>query len=239
MLTACAARRWLAHHAAGVKLIHGNDVDASVCASLVSCLPALEGITLDLPMLISDDLVCLLEVLAWCPGMRALDLSVECFEVGESVHLPWPFPCASAFAKLSSVTKLALDVMQEVPFTLADVLGALVPLKCLAELSLGLPQLAVVPAALGRFKGLQSLAFQNFSPSVLEVGCLDLPNLLSLDLKGCYFDMDAEELPGLTALQRLTRIEMSGDFGPRFFDSQLVQLPGLQRLVLAQDIQFF
>ena len=51
--------------------------------------------------------------------------------------------------------------------------------------------------------------------------------------------MDAEELPGLAALQRLTSIEMSGDYGPRFFDPQLVQLPGLQRLVLAQDRPFY
>ena len=234
MLAACAARRWLARNAAEIKLLRNCcDARASECASLVASVPGLEIVALHFHSLIRDDLGCLLEALAWCPRLRALHLSVGCFEIGyDDDDLPWPFPHASAFAKLSSLTKLALAFEEDTPFTLADVVGALVPLPGLAELSL-MP--AVVPAALGHFKGLQSLAFHMFGPCVLEAGCLDLPNLLSLEFKGCEFDVDAEELPGLTALQRLTRMEMSGGQGPRFFDPQLVQLPGLQRLVLAQD----
>ena len=40
-------------------------------------------------------------------------------------------------------------------------------------------------------------------------------------------------LPGVSALQRLTRIEMSGDEGPRFFDPGVVHVPALQLLVLS------
>ena len=44
-------------------------------------------------------------------------------------------------------------------------------------------------------------------------------------------------LPGVAALQCLTRIELiSGDHRPRFFDPRLVQVPGLKRLVLSCDI---
>ena len=152
--------------------------------------------------------------------------------------LHWPFPYAPSFAKLSSLTKLALGFHEEEHCTLADVVGALVPLTGLAELSLRLPQPAVVPAALVQFKGLQSLAFRDFSPCVLEAGCLDLPNLLSLDFDECNFEEGAQMLPGVIALQRLTCMEITGSEGPRFFDPQLVQLPGLQRLVLSCDIDY-
>ena len=132
--------------------------------------PALEGVTLDLTLLNSDDLVCLLEVLAWCPGMRALDLSVDCVEN----YWPWPFPCAS-FAKLSSLTKLALTFDKEVTFTVANVLGALVPLKGLAELSLALPQRAVVPAALGRSRVCSHWHFRASALASWRRGALTCP----------------------------------------------------------------
>ena len=245
VLAACAARRWLARNAAGVKIIHkdsnihsDSNAKASGCASLLSCLPALERVTLNLRLLIRDDLGCLLEALAWCPRLTALDLCVEMFQSGQGDdEQHWPFPYASAFAKLSSLTKLALAFGQEEPCTLAAVVGALVPLTGLMDLDLFmLGQPAVVPAALGLFKHLQSLALWGFLPCVLEAGCLDLPNLLSLEIRECDFAETAEELPGVAALQRLTRIEISGDQGPRFFDPRLVQLPGLKRLVLSCDI---
>ena len=241
MLAACAAKRWLARNAAGVKFLcnYWGCVQASVCTSLIFSLPALESITLSLSPLIRDDLGCLLVTLAWCPCLRVLDLSMGCFEDSEGDDdLRWPVSYASAFAKLSSLTKLALAFNEEEPCTLADVVGALVPLTGLVELSLGLLQPAVVPAALGRFKVLQSLELQSFSPCVLEAGCLDLPSLVSLSFHGCDIYEDAEELPGVIALQRLTHIEITGE-GPRFFDPQLVQLPGLQRLVLCCDIYHF
>ena len=110
-------------------------VKASKCASLVSCLPALERVVLVLSLLTRDDLGGLLEALAWCPRLRALDLSVECFASSEG-DLHWPLPYASAFAKLSSLTTLGLEFDEEKPFTLADVVGALVPLTGLVELDL-------------------------------------------------------------------------------------------------------
>ena len=242
MLAACAARRWLARNAAGVKLIHSNSysysLKASECASLLSCLPALERVTLNLHMMMRDDLGCLLEALAWCPRLGALDLYVGMFETGQGDdERHWPFPYASAFAKLSSLTKLGLEFGQEELCSLAAVLGALAPLTGLLDLDLLLPQPAVVPAALELFKQLQSLALRNFTPCVLEAGCLDLPNLLSLQIRECNLGENAEELPGVAALQCLTCIELiSGYQRPRFFDPRLVQLPGLKRLVLSCDI---
>ena len=50
VLAACAARRWLARNAAGVKLVRNwTKAAAPACASLVSCLPALEDVELRLP----------------------------------------------------------------------------------------------------------------------------------------------------------------------------------------------
>ena len=238
MLAACAARRWLARNAAGVKIIRSRtEAAASACTSLVSCLPALEHVELCLyESLDPGDWGCLLEALAWCPRLRALDLCVVREftlperDEGDELHQHLTFPDAAAFAKLRSLTKLALSFGEDDPYTLADVVGAIVPLTGLAELELGLPQPAVLPAALGQLKGLRSLELQDFNSCVLEAGCLDLPNLLSLDFRGCNFE-DAEVLPGVTALRSLTRIEFSDGFSPRFFDPQLVQLPGLQRMV--------
>ena len=235
-LAACAARRWLTRNAAGVKLICTNHcMEASACISLVSCLPALQDVTLwlDAP-LVRDDLGCLLEALAWCTRLRALDLSTV-FDVTreDDAGLHYPFPDAAAFAKLGSLTKLALNSNVKDQFRLADIVSALVPLMGLAELYLELAyQPDAVPAALGQLKGLQSLTFKFFLPCVLEAGCLDLPNLLSLTFEECRFKEDAQMLPGITALQHLTRIEFMNFQELSIFDPQLVQLPRLQHLVI-------
>ena len=247
MLAACAARRWLARNAAGVKVIRSYGAteatvygEASACASLVSCLPALEDVTLspNAP-LVRDDLGCLLEALAWCPRLTALDLCMgECRPDAEDEEdLYWPFPDAAVFAKLRGLTKLALFANEDDPFDLADVVAALMPLTGLIELDLGsLQQHDIMPAALRQLKQLRSLTLRCFVDLVLEAGCLDLPNLESLKFEGCGFEEDSQVLPGVTALQRLTCFELSGaEGGPRFFDPQLAQLPLLQRLVLSQD----
>ena len=139
-LAACSARRWLARYAAGVKVIRCY-ADAAGCTRLVPCLPALEDVTLCFNMpLLRDDLGCLLEALAWCPRTRALTLSfgISVFKrFGDGYGPKWPFPDACVFAKLSSLTKLALtsDQWTPTPYKFADVVGALVPLTGLAELS--------------------------------------------------------------------------------------------------------
>ena len=208
--------------------------------SLVSYLPALEDVTLRLTWpLVKDDLGCLLEALARCPCLRALDLCTGENHGTDAVDadLHWPFPDAAAFAKLRSLTKLALSFDEEDQFFpnwwtgLAGVVSALAPLTALAELSLSSNQWAVVPAALGQFKGLRSLALRRFTSLRLEAGCLDLPNLLSLEFEECYF-WEGAVLPGVSALQRLTRVELSSVRGHCFFYSGLVHIP-LQRLVLS------
>ena len=136
----------------------------------------------------------------------------------------------SAFAKLHGLTQLTLRLGVAHRLTLADVVGALVPLTGLMELNLHFPQAAVVPSALGRLKGLQSLFLWETCPCSFEAGCLDLPNLRSLEFRCCYFEL-AEVLPNIGALQRLTRIQFLGGLGPQFFDHQLVQLPKLQHMV--------
>ena len=236
VLAACAARRWLARNAADVTVFHSfPDVKAPACESLVFCLPALEVVTLVLCEPTRDDLGSLLEALAWCPRLRALDLSVEYFEDSEGDDdQSWPSAYESAFAKLSCLTKLKL-VFEDELCTVADVLGALVPLTGLVELDLLLRQPAVVPAALGHFRHLQSLALRGFSPCALETGCLDLPNLRSLQFVACTFEEDAQVLPGISALQNLTRIEILGGVGLRFFDPHFVYL-ALQRLVLYHNV---
>ena len=194
-----------------------------------------------------DDPGCLLEALAACSRLRALSLSVghpwhAQFPVGHPQYgqirqervVKWPLADASVFAKLRSLTKLALSSEMEVPETLADVVGALVSVTGLAELSVDLPQPAVVPAALAQLKGLRSLELRNMSPCVFHAGCLELPRLLSLKVRCCNVE---EALPGVTALRCLTRIEFSGKEGPCLFDPALVQLP-LQCMVLSQDTQF-
>ena len=238
-LAACAARRWLARNAAGVKLVRSRPCKAaSACISLVSCLPALEDVLLSLDApLVKDDLGCLLEALAGCPCLRALDLStVQLGDTGDKIDVYWPFPDAATFAKLRCLTKLALSFRAADQFCLADMVSALVPLTGLAELSLKSCQPAVVPAALGHLKGLRSLMFSDFGTFDLEAGCLNLPNLLSLEFVNCYFQEDAQVLPGVTAFESVTRIvftknEFSGTEGSFFLNPQRVRLPRLQQLV--------
>ena len=236
-LAACTARRWLARNAGGVKLVcTGDCMEVPAWISLVSCLPALQDVTFSLNApLVRDDLGCLLEALAWCPQLRALDLCTlhEGIRYAADEDLHWPFPDAAAFAKLRSLKKLAL-FFEDKHFCLADIVNALMPLTGLAELRLELRQPGVMPAALGHLKGLRSLTLSGFSPCILQAGCLDLPNLLSLAFEGCGFGEDAHVLPDVTALQCVTRIESTGTKGPCFFDPQLVHLPHLQRLVLTQ-----
>ena len=244
VLAACSARRWLARHAAGVKLVrcldHHCDIvpwTTSACTGLVSCLPALETVVLHIPEpLDGEDFGCLLEALSWCARLTALDLSLTpCGLSDEGVILADvhsdtpPFAKLHRLAKLRSLTKLALSICDD-SCTLANVVDAVSPLTGLTELAISLYEPAVVPAALGQLKGLQSLALRGLSPGVFEAGCLDLPRLVSLEFQGCGFN-DGDVLPGATALQSLTRIECTGGNGLQFFDPQLVQLPQLQRAV--------
>ena len=182
MLAASAARRWLARNAAGVRLLRVSyGAEASKCTSLVSCMPALQDISLCLiPPLTRNELGCLLEALAWCPRLRTLRLFIAAFgrsEGDEALHGSF---LDASFAKLSSLTKLVLNFDMLFGYSLADVVGALVSLTSLAELSIGLMRSAVVPAALGQLKGLRSLDFLFLSPCALEPGCLELPDLRSL-----------------------------------------------------------
>lgn len=232
-LVACAAKRWLARNAAGVKRISSQaSWDAEACISLVSCLPTLNNVKLSLTgRLTPDNVGCLLEALAFCPRLTALHLVAE-GDPGDSSDTPWPSPHAFGFAKLRSLTKLVLEYGEEESYyALANAMDALVSLKCLAELTVpfyGDP--ALVPASLGQLQTLRSLELGYLEPGVLEAGCLDLPNLLSLTFQGCHF-MDTEVLPGVSALRSLTRIEFLDGQGPRFFDRQLSRLPQLQHAV--------
>ena len=124
---------------------------------------------------------------------------------------------------------------------MTDVVGALVSLTGLADLKLnlnisGVRRAAnmggsdVVPAALAQLKSLQFLQMCRLDSCQLEAGCFELPNLLSLRFQNCEFE-DVEELPGISALQSLTCIEFLSGHGPRFFNAQLAQLPGLERVV--------
>ena len=91
-LVACAARRWLARNAAGVKSVRTwNCAPASVCVSLVSCLPALEDVDLSqAEPATANDSGSLLETLAWCPRLRALKLCIR-LDHGEG-GVPRHFP---------------------------------------------------------------------------------------------------------------------------------------------------
>ena len=198
--------------------------------SLVSCLPALESVQLQLRHpLAPDDLGCLLEALAWCPRLSVLVLSVIALPGQGSDEATWGSTDMPALAELRSLTELELTFGHPVPYTLTGVVESLVHLTGLVDLKLCLParvpgQPVAVPAALGQLKALRSTEFHRIDRCVLEAGCLDLPNLLSLTFGHCEFS-EAEVLPGATALQSLTRIEFSCGQTPPFFDSQLVQLP--------------
>ena len=197
--------------------------------SLISCLPALEEVNLRLPKQVQIEFDCLLEALACLPRLSALALSMGRQSHGDVIsddEAPWP----TAFAKLRSLTKLALSCGKSQYYTVAGVVDALVTLTGLAELELSLPGSSVVPAALGQLKGLRSLVLSFLRHCVLEAGCLALPRLASLEFAYCYFP-DAVVLPGATALQSLTSIKFKMCRGLRFFDHQLVQLRRLQRIV--------
>ena len=249
-----SARRWLARYAAGVKRISNQDdsddctftecdAPASACARLVSCLPALESADLRIYGPLSlDNVGSLLEALASCTALRALDLFLV---TDYRVDAPQPVPasvCAPAFAMLRSLTSLALTFRDDGAYTLAEVLGALVSMTGLVDLYIGqsqdppdLPQASVVTAALGQLKGLQTLRMDDLSECVFEAGCLDLPNLRDLCFRQCDFDEDvgAGLLPSVTALQSLTCINFNISEGPPCF-AQLVHLP-LQRMMFRDD----
>ena len=191
-------------------------------------------------LLITVCLGCLLEALALCPRLRALDVCTldqytrDVADVADE-DLFWPFPDAAAFAKLHSLTKLILCFDKGDRFSLADVVSALVPLTGLAELLVWLCGPDVVPATLAQLKGLRSFTLQTFfNPLVFEAGCLDLPYLLSLKIESWCSEEGALILPCVTGLQRLTCIEFSTGLHMPHFDPQLVQLPQLQRLVYSE-----
>ena len=213
-------------------------VAAAACTGLVSCLPALEEVQLHLRgPVVPDDLGCLLEALAWCPRLKALNLDMDSVKGGEG-DLSWAFP-APALANLSSLTSLDLWFHMCDSYILADVVGALVALPGLVELCILFPRLEgihVVPAALGQLKALRLLMFYSIRTCVLEAGCLDLPQLESLGFCGCRVP-DAQVLPGVSALRCLTTIEFDECEGPLTVDPQLARLPGLQRLVLSQNME--
>ena len=154
----------------------------------------------------------------------------------------WPYPDASVFGELRSLTKLALEFNSPRPCALAAVVGALVPLTRLSELSIGFGhEPAVVPAALGQLKGLRALDFMGLIPCSYEAGCLDLPILRSPAFNWCRF-WDGEVLPGgVTALQRLTGIKFvdccfvdcckDSLERPRFINHHIFQLSHLQRIM--------
>ena len=188
--------------------------------------------------LVPDDLGRLIEALAGCAQLRALALHTEevaeCWEAG-GARRACPIPLSVSFGKLRSLTKLALNLEAEDrrfhPFwSLANVIGALVPLAGLLELKITLHEPADVPAAPGQLQGLQALQLCGLRSCGFEAGCLHLPNLQSLTFKMCTFPDDVV-LPGVSALRSLTRIKFSGIRGPRFFYGQLAPLPGLQQVI--------
>ena len=238
---ASAARCWLARYAAGVKLIRNcTDAPAPACVALVSCLPALEDVTLRLPGLLdavraARALGCLIQALALCPRLRALDLTLinNDFSDEESDEeddtLP-PLPDAPTFAELCSLEKLALNLERKF-CSFASLMNALLHLTGLTELSITVFQPAVVPAALSQLNELQALYFGSLEPCSLEAGCLNLPNLLSLKFEECTFT-EGIVLPAVIALQSLTHIEFLCSERARFFDPQLVQLPCLKHVFI-------
>ena len=226
LLAACAARHWLARNAATVTRfcrIHTEMRSALACTSLVSCLPALEAAELCLPRsLTSGDLSCLLEGLAWCPRLAALSLRIPGY-AGDDARQA--LPSMAALTKLRSLTRLGLSFGI---YTFASVMDTVVFLTGLTELTVDTRQPAVVPAALGQLEGLQALRLCGLKPCVLEAGCLDLPNLLRLEVVACSFE-DASVLLGITALEGLTHIKFSGCQVLPFFP-QLLQLTRLEHL---------
>ena len=221
MLAACTVRRWLARNAAGVKHLDVGGAPPAAYTSLVACLPALELVEmrLDAPL---TDLGCLLEALAWCPRLMSLDIvTLDTMTEDDDVLVDAPnkcFPtlaCAPAFAKLRSLTKLALCFGNggADPDTLSVLVDALAPLTGLAELHFTSKGPAVVPTSLTQLKGLRSLRFRYLHPCVFQSGCFDLPLLQSLDFRRCVIQT-ADILLGLSALRSLTSVAFSDSKGP-------------------------
>ena len=183
----------------------------------------------------------LLEALAGCTRLRALALDLKSsFRSKKDAKVHY-FPDAPAFAKLRSLTKLALSFRETDSLILDGVAGALAMLTGLAELKLESQvegtqafKPAAMPAALGQLKSLRSLAFAGLCYCSFRAGCLDLPKLLSLEFRSCIFD-DAEVLPGVSALESLTSIVFLSGQGPRFLDPELMELPSLRRVVYETD----
>ena len=238
-----AARRWLSRNAAGVRLLIAQEyLHATACIRLLHQLPALEEAELHPSRLrVPNDLSQLLEALSCCHRLRSLDLGLIDMEEEWWCDLVSPVGHGSMpdvrmrsslgpFAKLRSLTKLSLWFGEAEFYPLPNVVGALVSLTGLVELTIGFPQPAVVPAALGRLTGLRSLEFDSLVSCVLEAGCLDLPNLLSLNFCECDMSSDAEVLARVPVLPSLTSIEFCDGSGPPFV-AQLAQLPRLQRMV--------
>ena len=228
--TAPGARRWLARSATSVKALSASTdhTTAAACTSLVTYLPALERVHLQLsrPM-VQNGLGHLLEALASCPRLEGLGL---CLDYVGGLHRSSMLHSLAPFAQLCSLRQLSLNFYDMAFYPLADVVRALVPLTGLAELTICCLQDAVVPAALGQLKALRSLTFTGLMACVLEAGCFDLPKLLTLDFRCCIIE-DAEVLKSIPALLSLTRIECLGGYGPPFA-AQLIQLPQLRRMVL-------
>ena len=234
VLAACAARRWLARNAPGVTRMRSRtERAASACTSMVSCLPTLEQVELSLPGTLGPgDLGCLLEALAWCPRLSGLDLFVAGRRDGQEGEAYCPLPDQSAFAKLRSLTELALSFDEADPHSLDDMVGALVPLTGLAKLTICSPRSAVLPAALGQLKGLQRLVLFELRSCSFEAGCLDLPQLQSLDFIRCMC-AHAEVRPNVSALQSLTRIRFMSGLSPPLLESFAASLPtARQRITL-------
>ena len=226
--------RWLARNAAAVRRLYVNEAaTAAACASLVTCLPALEQVQLHLSgRPLPGGLGRLLEALATCPRLNSLDLLLIDRD-GSRKHPNWMLSSLGPVAQLRSLTQLTLEFYNVGFYPLADVVRALVPLTGLVKLTVGLSQPIVVPAALGQLKALQSLKFNYFEDCVLEAGCFDLPNLLSLVFEFCHIE-SAEVFASVPALPSLTHIEFANGFGPPFI-AQLLKLPRLQHLIFGTD----
>ena len=138
--------------------VGGLATTQACCTSLVSCLPALESVSLHLPRpLALGDLGCLLEALAWCPRLTVLDLDRWSPERTKKDQAVQPTPTVPAFAKLRSLTELLLSEFE--PLTLVDVVDALVSLTGLAELKFPRVKLLSCPPLWGSLGGCGHCSF--------------------------------------------------------------------------------
>ena len=223
-----------------MKHLDGCAHAAAAYTRLVACLPALEHIDLGLDRPLTD-LGCLLEALAWCPRLKSLEIAMldrtdDDGDVDDAA--PHNFPalgCAPAFAKLRSLTKLALSFGsgEADPATYSTLVDALAPLSGLAELQYSSHGPALFPASLRQLKGLRSLKFWFLGPCIFEAGCLDLPLVQSLEFGSCA--IPADMLSGITALQSLTSLEARLCQGPPLFARLPADLGSLRATLLHTD----